>query len=568
MSQNTDTKKTFIEQEPPSGDYVRVIPLGGLDEVGMNCCLVESNGSMVMIDCGLTFPESSGFGIDIILPDLAYVLENLDILDAVILTHGHEDHIGALPFFLKEVDVPVYGGKLTLGMLGRKLGEHNLTRDDVTFYPVDAGDRLKIGEFVVEFVHTNHSVPNAMSIALETGLGRLIFTGDWKLDHTPLHGRPMDLQRFAQFGIDGTLALMADSTNSGAPGFSRSELQVKEGFANLFDTAEGRLIVAQFSSNIERVQGLIELAVEFDRKITLLGRSMTTNFSLARELGFIKIPAEAEIIDMNEIDKYPDDELLIISTGSQGEPRASLTRMAYGTHRVSLKSTDTVVVSARIIPGNEVAIHGMLNNLTKSGARVITQRDADIHATGHAKREEMKLLLNLVRPDHLVPVHGSYRMRKQHAEIGDKLGIPSTILIEDGDVLEFSEDGVTVVDRVHAGRVFVDGRASGGDIESMQLRDRKKLAHSGIIVAFAILDKSSGDLTSGPDLLQRGFLNPEDDDMLDDAANYAMQAVANLSPKERHNLDEVSETIRASIRRFFRKRLDRKPVVIPIIHEM
>ncbi|CAN0283625.1 unnamed protein product, partial [Laminaria digitata] len=553
---------------PRNQDYVRVIPLGGLDEVGMNCCIVEANGSMVMIDCGLTFPESSGFGIDIILPDLAYVLDNLDILDAVILTHGHEDHIGALPFFLKEVDVPVYGGKLTLGMLGRKLGEHNLSKDDVTFYPVDAGDRLKIGEFVVEFIHTNHSVPNAMSIALETGLGRLIFTGDWKLDHTPLNEPPMDLQRFAQLGLDGTLALMADSTNSGTPGFSKSELEIKEGFANVFDATEGRLIVAQFSSNLHRVQGLMELAVEFGRKITLMGRSMTTNFELARSLGFIDIPKGAQLIDPHDIDNHPDDELLIISTGSQGEPRAGLTRMAYGAHRVTLRPTDTIVLSARIIPGNEVAIHNMLNNLTKTGAKVITQRDANIHATGHAKREEMKLMLNLVKPEHLVPVHGSYRMRKQHADIGETLGIKSNILIEDGDVLEFREDGVAVIDRVHAGRVFVDGRASGGDIESMQLRDRKKLAHSGIIVAYAILDKNTGDLSSGPDLLQRGFLKPEDDGMLDAASDYATQALSNLSAKERHNVNEVSETIRASIRRFFRKKLDRKPVVIPIVHEM
>lgn len=561
-------KKTHINTKTPTGDYVRVIPMGGLDEVGMNCCIVESNGSMVMIDCGLTFPESSGFGIDIILPDLAYVLENLDMLDAVILTHGHEDHIGALPFFLTEVDVPVYGGHLTLGMLGRKLGEHNLSRDDVTFYPVDAGDRLKIGEFVVEFIHTNHSVPNAMAISLETALGRLIFTGDWKLDHTPINEPPVDLQRFAQLGIDGTLAMMADSTNSGTPGFSRSEREVKEGFATLFDTTEGRLIVAQFSSNLHRVQALIELAVEFGRTIALQGRSMLTNFELARSLGFITIPKEAKIIDAYDIDNHPDHEILLISTGSQGEPRAGMTRMAYGSHRVTLKPTDTIVISARMIPGNELAIHNMLNNLTKSGARVITPREADIHASGHAKREEMKLLLNLVKPDHLIPVHGSYRMRKQHAELGKMIGMPSTILIEDGDVLEFTQGKVEVIERVHAGRVFVDGRSSGGDIENMQLRDRKKLAQSGIIIAYAILDKNTGNLTSGPDLLQRGFLKNDDDGMLEQAAVYAAQAFGNLSNKERQNVGAVSEELRGSIRRFFRKKLDRKPVVIPIVHEM
>lgn len=562
-------KKTAIEIPAPDEDYIRVIPLGGLDEVGMNCCIVECNGAMIMVDCGLTFPETSGFGVDIILPDLAYVLDNLDYLDAVVITHGHEDHIGALPFFLTEVDVPVYAGRLTMGMLRRKIKEHGLTEKDVTFIEVEAGESVSIESFDVEFIHINHSVPNAMAIALNTPLGRLMFTGDWKIDHTPINEPPIDLQRIAQLGSDGVLALMGDSTNSGTPGYSRSERAVQEGLAHVLDTAKGRVIVGQFSSNLYRVQGMLELAAEFDRRVALMGRSMLNNFELATELGFISVPKGVSMIDAYDADKFPDDEVLIISTGSQAEPRASLPRIAYGAHRISLKPTDTVVLSARVIPGNEVGIHNMINSMTRLGATVVTQKDAPIHATGHARREEIKMMLNLARPKYLVPVHGSYHMRKQHAELGQRLGIENTVMIEDGDVLEFTADGARVIDRVHVGRVFVDGRSSGGDIEDMQLRDRRQLAHSGIIIAYAIVEKNTGKFTSGPDLLQRGFLRQGDEDvLLEQASDYAVKAINKLDDKVRSNLNEVSEALRLAVRRFFRKRLDRKPVVIPIVHEM
>lgn len=562
-------KKTSISAPTPKEDYIRIIPLGGLEEIGMNCCLIEHNGSTVMIDCGLTFPENASYGVDIILPDLAYVLDNLDLLDAVLLTHGHEDHIGALPFFLREVDVPVYSGRLTLGMLGRKLNEQKLD-GAVELHAVEPGDRIKIGEFTVEFVHINHSVPNAMSIALETSLGRLIFTGDWKLDQTPLGEPSMDLQRFAEFGREGTLAILGDSTNSGARGFSRSERDVQEGLADVFDTATGRVIVTQFSSNLYRVQAMLEIAMQFDRKVALLGRSMLNNFSLAQELGFITVPKGAQLIDIDDVNAYPDDEVLIISTGSQGEPRSALSRIAYGSHhQINIKEHDTIVFSARVIPGNELGIQNMTNQLMRRGARVITQRDAKIHATGHAKQEEMKLLLNLVRPDNLIPMHGSYAMRKQHAELAKLVGVPYSHIIDSGDVLQMTEGSVHVIERVHTGRVFVDGRASGGDLEDVQLRDRKKLAQSGMIIAFVVVDRASGKITSGPDLMQRGFLNDEaDDDLLPLASEYALQIINELKPEERTNTAEVGDAIRTSLRRFFRKRLDRKPVVIPIVHEM
>ena len=560
-------KKTRIKANTPKGDYLRVIPMGGLDDVGMNCCLIECNGSMIMIDCGLTFPETDGYGIDVIVPDLSFVLDNLDMLDAVVLTHGHEDHIGALPVFLREVDVPIYGGRLTLAMVGRKLEETPLD-GPVRMNPVEPGDRVKIGEFTVEFIHTNHSVPNAMSISIETPVGRLIFTGDWKLDQTPIGEPTMDLQRFAALGADGVLALLADSTNSGSPGFSKSEADVQEGLAAVLESAEGRVIVAQFSSNINRVQGMLELAEQFGRKVALQGRSMHNNFGLAEGLGFVKVPKNV-LIDLYDVHKYPDDEILIISTGSQGEPRAALTRMAYGSHnKLDIKKTDTVVLSSRVIPGNERGIQTVINELTKRGATVITANDRPIHASGHAKRGEMKLLLNLIKPKHLIPMHGSYKMRSEHAKIAATVGVTSGLVIDNGDVLQFSGRGKpTVIERVHVGRIYVDGRSNAADIEDVQLRDRKALGFAGIIIAHVVVNRSSGAIVSGPDLMHRGFLNAEEEEMLPVASKFVRGSIEKMSASERRNSNQVSETIRQSLRRYFRKALDRKPVVIPIVHE-
>ncbi len=571
MTNEKNTQSTGAETAsvppPPSHDYVRYIPLGGLDEVGMNCSIIECNGSMLLIDCGLTFPEDE-FGIDIILPDWTYVMENLDRLDAVLLTHGHEDHIGALPFFLQEVDVPVYSGRLTLAMLYSKLQSHNLA-GEVDLFPVEPGEQIELGPFIIEFVHINHSVPNAMSIALKTPLGNFIFTGDWKLDQTPLYEPQMDVKRFAAYGTEGVVGLFGDSTNSEVPGMSTSEAVVHQGIRDVLEAAEGRVIIAQFSSNIFRVRGMLELAQETGRKVALLGRSLNRNFNLAREEGFMKLPGEDVLIDGRDIEDYPDKELLIISTGSQAEPRASLTRMGLGDHyQISVQKSDTIVISARKIPGNERGIYNMLNNLAKFGATIITAADAPIHSTGHAKQEEIKLMLNLTRPDYLVPVHGEYRMRKRHAELGDAVGIKNRQLIENGDVLEFDRDGARVVGHVHTGRLLVDGKYTG-DLEEMVLRDRAKLAHSGIIVAFVVMDRDTGAVTAAPDLMQKGFIGEtEIDHLMDEAADYALDAIHELSDSARRDTNEVREAVRTSIRRFFRKRIERKPVVIPVVHEV
>lgn len=552
---------------PPSGDYVRFIPLGGLDEVGMNCALVECNDSILMIDCGLTFPETGDFGVDIIVPDWTYILDNLDRLDGIILTHGHEDHIGAVPYFLSQVDVPVYSGNLTLAMLHRKLQSHGL--QDAELFDVEPGDQLEIGPFVVEFIHTNHSVPNAMAVALHTPLGTALFTGDWKLDQTPLYEESADIRRFAQLGEGNMLALFGDSTNATVPGYSVSESVVQKGLAEVIENAPGRVIVAQFSSNLHRVAGLMDIAYRQGRKVVLMGTSLVKNSNIARDQGFLPFPPEDVLIKPHEIDDYPDREILVISTGSQAEPRSSLSRMGHGDHRnMNIVKTDTVVLSARQIPGNEYGINFMINSLLKRGATVITADDALIHSSGHGKQEEIKLMINLTRPKYLVPVHGEYRMRQKHAALGRDLGVDESLLIENGDVLEFTEDGATVVGRVHHGRLLVDGRTVG-DQEDFQLRDRRKLANAGIVVAFAVLDRENGALAAPPELMQRGVVGPADSDgVMEAAAEAAARGVEALGPDARRDLSEVKEAIRSEVRNYLRKTLDRRPVVIPLVHEL
>lgn len=564
---STKSQRTHSVPREPKHDYVRFIPLGGLDEVGMNCALLECNGSMIMIDCGLTFPEDE-YGIDLVLPDWSYVMDNLDKLDAVLITHGHEDHIGALPFFLQEVDVPIYSGRLTLAMLNAKLQSHGLG-GQVETISVEPGDKIKIGAFNVEFLHTNHSVPNAMSIALGTPLGGFLFTGDWKMDQTPLYEPTMDLRRFAALGTDGILGLFGDSTNSEVPGFSTSERDVFKGLDDVLDGAKGRVIVAQFSSNLHRVRGMLDLAQKHGRKVALLGRSLTRNFNLACEEGFIEVAEPQLLIDAREIDNYAPDKLLIISTGSQAEPRASLTRMGLGDHRqITINKNDTVVLSARHIPGNERGIYNMLNNLAKQGATLVTAAETPIHATGHAKQEELKLMLNLTRPQVLVPVHGEYRMRMRHAQLGEEVGVPQQELIENGDVLQFDKNGARVVGQVYTGRLLVDGK-SMGEHKEMVLRDRAQLAHAGMVVAVVTMQRSAGQISVAPELLQKGLLgDAESDELMAEAADYALEAIEALSHKARRDSNEVRDAMRTALRRFFRKHLDRKPVVIPVVHEV
>ena len=551
----------------PNEDYVRVLPLGGLQTFGMNCCLIEHNGSMLMFDCGIAFPEQH-FGLDYYLPDWSYALEHAEMLDGIVITHAHEDHIGALPFLLRELDVPVYAGRYTMALIRHRLKEWGI-EPPTDMIVIEPGDVFEVGPFELEFLHVNHSVANATSVAIGTSLGHVVFTGDWKLDQTPIGEPVLDLSAFTRIGDDGVLALVADSTNAEVAGFSRSERDVQAGLRQVISNAPGRVIVGLFSSNIPRVRGFVETAQELGRKIVLLGRSLNQNVGFARETGFLPISGESPFIGPEEIDSYDPSKILILATGSQAEPRSSLTRMATGDHhQVTLRPDDTVVFSARVIPGNEAGIYKMIDGLIRRGARVITPREAPVHASGHAQREEMKLMLNMLQPQWLVPVHGEFRMRQAHGELARDLDLRA-IMIEDGDVLEFRADDASVVDHIAIGRIAVDGKLLG-DVDDVQLRDRRKLAETGIVVAFAVLDSHSGALSSGPDLIHRGFLGDDDEarQLLAGASAYAREAVQELSPSARTDAAEVGEALRTSLRRYFRKEIDRKPVVVPVVHEL
>ncbi len=552
---------------PPDGDYVRYIPLGGLDEVGANCAIVECNGSMLMVDCGYTFPESESFGVDYLLPDWSYVLEHVDLLDGVVITHGHQDHIGALPYFLQEVDVPIYSGRLTLGLLRSQLEEKNLA-DQVSLVEVNTDELLEIGPFTVEFVHVNHSVPNARSISLDTPLGKFVVTGDWKLDQSVPYQPATDLQTFADLGRDGVTALFGDSTNAEVDGYSTSEADVNAGIEDVVSDAPGRVVVAQFSSNIHRLQGLLDTADRHDRQVLLLGYSLRSSFELGLEQGFIELPDDDLMLKPHEARNLPDDEVLVISTGSQAEPRASLSRLALDEHRhLTLEEKDRVVISARVIPGNETGIQTMIDNLARRGVSIYRASDAPIHGSGHGCAEELKLMMNITDPDYLVPVHGHYAMRQRHAELGEQVGVPEQLMIENGDVLEFTHDDAEVVGQVDSGRVIVDGD-SYGDEQHVAVRDRQKLANSGLIVAFAVIDRNTGDVTGNPDLIQHGLLSEDNMELMDRATDAARQGLEELSPQARRDSTEVDEALRSSIRHFFSTRIDHKPVVVPIVHEL
>ncbi len=551
-----------------NSDYLRVIPLGGLNQFGMNCCVIECNDSLLLLDCGLTFPDTPNFGIDYIIPDYTWLLDNIERLEAVVLTHGHEDHIGGLPFLLEEVDVPIVGGKLTLAMIKRKLQEYDV--EDVAYFEVQPGDTMRLGPFNLEFIHVNHSIPGAMSVKIDTPVGRLIFTGDWKLDQTPIGEPVMDLATFARLGDEGVLALLGDSTNVDVPGMSGSEADVQIALANVIKNASGRVIIALFSSNLHRVAGVLHSAVKHGRKVCLLGRSLERNYELASELGMLDLPKGSVLIKPDEINRTKDDDLVILCTGSQAEPRSSLTRMAHDDHNiVKLKDTDTVVFSARVIPGNETGIYRMLDALSRKDVTVITSKHQPVHASGHSQREEIKLLLNLTKPRYMVPMHGDFRVRQAHGELARQVTKSIPMVIDDGDILEFTKGSAKVVGRVPIGRVAIDGKAVG-DIDDIQIRDRMRLAASGIIVAFLILDGSNGNISDGPRLLHHGFLpiGDETDRRLAEAAKYAREQLDQMSPQARQDLGEVQESLRTSIRRFFRKRSDKKPVVVPVVHEL
>jgi ribonuclease J len=548
---------------------LQIIPLGGLGEIGMNMMAYHCGEDIIVVDCGLMFPEPDMLGIDYVIPDISWLRERSLNLRAICLTHGHEDHIGALPFVLQELNVPIYGTALTLGFVNEKLKEYKLD-DQVDLRVVKPRDTVELGCFSVEFLRVAHSVVDGCALAITTPEGVVIHTGDFKIDQTPVDGELTDLPSFARYGEQGVLALLSDSTNVEREGFTLSEKSVGEAFDEIFPTCAGRIIVAAFSSSIHRVQQVADAAARCGRKVLLNGRSMVANVRIARELGYLHIPDDL-LMDLKELPRMPREQVCIISTGSQGEPRSSLIRIAMDDHKqIKLEAADTVILSSRVIPGNERTISELINHLYRRGAEVYHERTSEVHVSGHACQEELKLILNLVRPRFFIPIHGEYRHLVVHSKLARKTGIPEErcILATNGDVISFYSDTAAIVEKVETGRVFVDGKGVG-DVGNVVLRDRKHLSEDGMVVVIIGMNHSTGALIYGPDIVSRGFVfEDESQKYLETARCIVTTALDELSEEMRCDSEEVNTTVRQALRRFFKKTIERRPVILPVIMEM
>ena len=553
-----------------SKDAVRIIPLGGLGEIGKNMTIVEYGGKIVVVDCGLAFPRDEMPGIDLVLPDVSYLIERQDDLLGFLITHGHEDHFGALPYILRQVNAPVYASRLTLAFAKSKLDEHGMLRL-VEINEVDEHTQLELGPFRVTFVAVSHSVPDALSVVIETPLGAVVATGDYKFDHTPIDGRVTDVNRFAQLGERGVLALLADSTNADVPGSTASESTVGQSFHQIFAEAKGRVILACFASHIHRVQQAIQIAHLHGRRFAISGRSMVKNVNIARNLGYLNVP-EGAMIKLHDIDDYKPEELLILSTGSQGEPLSALSRMAFDDHpQVALQPGDTVVISARPIPGNEVSVMNTVNRLLKSGAEVIYGEETGVHVSGHAAQEDQRMMLNLLKPRYFLPVHGEYRHQHVHAELARQSGLDDdhVLILENGDVLEIDAQGARVVDRVRAGKVFVDGFEIG-DAEHVVLRDRQQLAEDGILIAVVTISLQTGASFAPPELVARGFLYNDDrqHQVLEQAGKVLEEKLAELAEEHVTGQRLLQEDVHDTLLAFIYKKTRRRPLIMPVIVEV
>ncbi|HYE84232.1 MAG TPA: ribonuclease J [Clostridia bacterium] len=548
---------------------LKLIPLGGLHEIGKNMTAIEYKDTIVVIDCGLAFPDEEMLGIDLVIPDVTYLVKNKEKVKAILLTHGHEDHIGALPYILPQINVPVYGTKLTLGLVENKLREFGLLQT-VELKIIKPKDTVKIGEIEAEFIKTSHSIADSVALAIHTPVGIVVHSGDFKIDYQPIDGELMDLHRFAELGKQGVLVLMADSTNVERPGYTMSESTVGTTFIELFRNASGRVILATFASNIHRIQQAINAAVMFNRKVAVVGRSMVNVIGVASDLGYITMP-EGVMIDVEHIEKYPNERIMILTTGSQGEPLSALARMSTSEHRkVSIIPGDRVVISATPIPGNEKLVSRVINQLFKKGADVIYESLADIHVSGHAYQEELKLLQALVKPKFFVPVHGEYRHLKQHAQLAEKMGVDKeNIFVADiGNVLEFNRDSGRVAGTVVAGKVLVDGLGVG-DVGNIVLRDRKHLSQDGLIVVVVTISKENGQVVAGPDIISRGFVYVrESEDLMEDAKNVIKDALAKCEEKQITEWGTIKSQVKDSLREFIYEKTKRNPMILPIIMEI
>lgn len=556
----------MFEDSAPQA-FPKIIPLGGLGEIGLNMMVLEYDETIILVDAGLMFPEDDMLGIDIVIPDFSYLQKNRGRVRALVVTHGHEDHIGAIPFLLREFDIPIYGTPLTLALIREKLKEHGLL-GRTTLTQVLPRDQIEIGPFRIEFIHTCHSIPDGVGLAIRTPAGTVIHSGDFKIDNTPVDGKRLDMARFGVYAEEGVLALLSDSTNVERPGYTISESEVGATLKEVFQRCEGRIIVAVFASNLHRIQQVIWLAREFDRKILLNGRSMVANVRIARELGYLDFPPEEEL-SLQDLTKVHDPEVLMLTTGSQGEPMSALTRMAFNDHKkLKVKKGDAIVLSSKFIPGNERTIQNIINHLYRQGAEVIHEQVRDIHASGHASREELKAMINLVQPRYFIPIHGEYRHLVKHRRLAMGMGIPeeNCLLAEDGNVIVLNPEGVSIEGKVETGRVLVDGKGVG-DVEGLVLRDRKHLAEDGLVVASLVINKETKEILSGPDIFSRGFIHEESKPEILDAAKCIIFEIFDRLLEEDFEVDcaGLQAEIRRELKRFFNRALNRRPVIYPIV---
>ncbi len=557
-------------KKEPAGLPVKITPLGGLNEIGKNITLVEYGEDAFLIDCGMAFPDDDMLGVDIVLPDFTYVEKNKDRIKGIVLTHGHEDHIGGLPYLLKQMNFPIYGTKLTLALVESKLKEHGLV-GKVRLNVVEAGQTIQFGAMSVEFIRVNHSIPDAVALAIKTPIGYVVHTGDFKIDYTPIQGGAIDLARFGELGNTGVLALLADSTNAERPGYTPSERVVGESFANLFKKAENkRIIIATFSSNLHRIQQIIEAAVKDGRKVAVSGRSMINFVTIATELGYLNLP-EGLLIDIDLINRYPKDKMTIITTGSQGEPMSALTRMAFSDHRkVEVGPDDYIIISATPIPGNEKTVGRVVNELMKRGCDVVYEKMYDVHVSGHACQEELKLIHCLTRPQFFIPVHGEQKHLQKHANLAKSMGMdPKRVLISDiGKVIEITRDRMEVTGVVPAGRIMVDGLGIG-DVGSIVLRDRKHLAEDGLIVVVATIDPHIGQVVAGPDIVSRGFVYVrESEKLIDDARAIARSVLEECCRDHSYDWTTMKARVRDELSHMLFQKTKRSPMILPIIMDV
>lgn len=571
-SKSAKSSKPKANRRPqrPTKPSVKVSFLGGLNEIGKNITLIECEGDMIIIDCGMAFPDGDMLGVDLVIPDFTYIEQNFDKVKGIVLTHGHEDHIGGLPYLLSRVNIPIYGTPLTLGLVGNKLREHSLF-NKAKLNVVNAGDTIKLGCMEVKFIHVNHSIPDAVAFAIRTPAGTLVHTGDFKIDCTPISGDAIDFSSFAQAGDEGVLALLAESTNASRPGFTRTERLVSDSLNMLFNNAANyRIIIATFASNVNRVQQIIDCAAKYGRKVAFSGRSMVNYMDVAKKLGYLNVPDNI-LIDLDMLDKYPREQIVLVTTGSQGEPMSALSRMAYSDHRkVMVGEGDFIIISANPIPGNEKTVGNVVDELLKRGCKVIYESMYDVHVSGHACQEELKIIHRLVRPKFFIPVHGEQKHLRKHADLAEFLGMDrKNIFIGDvGSTVEINEDYMKEIAPVPAGKVFVDGLGVG-DVGSIVLRDRKHLGQDGLIIIVASLDVYDGHVISGPDVVSRGFVYVrESEQLLEEVRKLALDILEDCADNNIHEWGIIKNRIKDEISKLIAQRTRRAPMILPILQEV